>query len=229
MAAMDRGGMATSVLGPYGLPPTPVDNRVFLPTASGYSDDGAIYDRASQAAALQLLAASGYTDSGGVLDAPGGGPVRLTLWVGPGDAVGRELAAQVATSCAAIGTHVTVSLESTAGALPAGWEMAIEQRQVPVYPSQVASRYMTGGPANVDGYSSAAMDALLAEIPVVAPSQLPVLYDQVDAQAWRSFVDLPLVQVPVTVVWGPKLLNVEPGPYFGDIAWDEQDWGFQAS
>jgi hypothetical protein len=35
--------------------------------------------------------------------------------------------------------------------------------------------------------------------------------------------------VPVVVARNSSLLNVEPGPYFGDIAWDEQDWGFRAS
>jgi len=29
-------------------------------------------------------------------------------------------------------------------------------------------------------------------------------------------------------VLGPHLLNVRAGAYFGDIAWDEQTWGFRS-
>jgi acyl carrier protein phosphodiesterase len=80
----------------------------------------------------------------------------------------------------------------------------------------------------LDGYSSAAMNAFANEIRSVAPAGLPALYDEIDDQAWKDFVDIPLVQVPVVVARNSSLLNVEPGPYFGDIAWDEQDWGFRA-
>ena len=113
-------------------------------------------------------------------------------------------------------------------ALPAGWQMAIELRQAPLYPSQIARSYATGGATNLDGYSSAPMNALANEIRSVAPAQLSALYDEIDDQAWKDFVDIPLVQVPVVVARNSSLLNVEPGPYFGDIAWDEQDWGFRA-
>jgi peptide/nickel transport system substrate-binding protein len=111
---------------------------------------------------------------------------------------------------------------------PPGWQMAIELRQVPVDPSIIAGRYATGGADNIDGYSSPAMDALLARIPAATPAQLATLYAEVDGQAWADFVDLPLVALPVLVVVGPDLLNVVPGPYFGDMAWDEQAWGFRS-
>jgi ABC-type transport system substrate-binding protein len=118
---------------------------------------------------------------------------------------------------------------SSAGSLPGGWQMAIELRQVPLYPSQIARSYATGGATNFDRYSSAAMNALANQVRSVAPAELPTLYDEIDARAWTDFVDIPLVQVPVVVARNSSLLNVEPGPYFGDIAWDEQDWGFRAT
>jgi hypothetical protein len=36
------------------------------------------------------------------------------------------------------------------------------------------------------------------------------------------------VQVPVLVVVNPHLLNVQTGPYFAEMAWDEQTWGFRS-
>ncbi|MGD0808396.1 MAG: ABC transporter substrate-binding protein [Acidimicrobiales bacterium] len=239
--ALNRAGWAAELLGPYGLPPTIVDNRVYLPGEPAYAPDGASYDQAAPAAAVKLLEANGYTLKGDVLKSPSGSPVQLSLFVGQADQVATELAPLVASSLAAIGVSVKTTLGGPpnadifdeaaalpASSLPAGWQMAIEQRQVPLYPSLIARSYATGGATNFDGYSSAAMNALANEIRSVAPADLPALYDEIDVQAWKDFVDIPLVQVPIVVARNSSLLNVEPGPYFGDIAWDEQDWGFRA-
>jgi hypothetical protein len=164
--------------------------------------------------------------------------------------VAQQLAAQIAASCAAIGVSVTpeqggppasaegastawagsvwAASAAQAGPPPPGWQMALELRRVPPYPSSVAGRYATAGSTNIDGYSSPGMNALIARIPTATPVELPGLYDQVDAQAWADFVDLPLVQLPVLVALNPHLLNVQAGPYFGDMAWDEQTWGFRS-
>jgi peptide/nickel transport system substrate-binding protein len=240
MMALDRSGMASDVLGPYGLATTTVDNRAYLRGQPGYSPDGASYDQAAPAAAVNLLEAKGYTLKGNVLRSPAGIPVRLSLFVDQSDPVAQELALLVVSSLVAIGVTVTPNLTPAPGGppnadifdepsgLPPGWQMAIELRQVPVYPSQLARSYATGGATNLDGYSSAAMNGLANKIRSVGPAELPALYDEIDDQAWKDFVDIPLVQVPVVVARNSGLLNVEPGPYFGDIAWDEQDWGFRA-
>jgi peptide/nickel transport system substrate-binding protein len=236
MMALDRSGMASEVLGPYGLATTTVDNRVYLRGQPGYAPDGASYDQAAPAAAVKLLEAKGYTLKGNVLRSPAGSPVQLSLFVQQADPVAQELAPLVASSLLAIGVTVTptpggppnADMFDEPSALPPGWQMAIELRQVPLYPSQVARSYATGGATNLDGYSSAAMNALANEIRSVVPAELPALYGEIDDQAWKDFVDIPLVQVPVVLARDSSLLNVEPGPYFGDIAWDEQDWGFRA-
>jgi peptide/nickel transport system substrate-binding protein len=234
--SVDRAGMASAVLGPYGLAATPVENRALLPGDPGYFPDGTSLDQPQPTASLQLLTASGYTESGTTLEAPGGKAVVLSLFFSSDDPLAAQLAAQVVTSCAAIGIKVDVvsgdtpvgDVPGATGAVPppAGWQMAIELRQVPVFPATLAAQYGTGGPANVDGYSSTTMDALLDQIATAKAALLPALYDQVDTQAWKDYVDLPLVPVPVIVATNHSLLNLEPGPYYGDIAWDEQDWGF---
>jgi peptide/nickel transport system substrate-binding protein len=239
MMALDRGSMATELLTPYGMPATPVENRVFLPGNPGYADDGASYDQPTPAAAIHLLTANGYKLTAGTLEKPDGQPVDLSLVVQAADPVAQQLAERVVSSCAAIGITVTVAQTGAPGsdllgaasltALPPGWQMAIELRQVPAFPSAVGRRYATGGAANQDGYSSAAMNALLGQLATAQPSTLPALYQDVDTLAWKDFVDLPLVQLPLVVAVNSKLLNVNVGPFFGDIAWDEQDWGFLAS
>jgi peptide/nickel transport system substrate-binding protein len=234
--ALNRDGMAAELLGPYGLATTVVDNRVYLPGEPGYVADGASYDQPQPSAAVQLLAAHGYKLTGTVMRDNAGNPVHLSLFVLQADPVAQQLAQLVLSSLAAIGVAVTIDeggppdadiLDETAP-LPAGWQMAIELRQVPLYPSWVARTYVTGGAANFDGYSNATMNALAHQIRSVVPAKLPALYDQIDVQAWKDFVDVPLVQLPVVVARSSTLLNLEPGPYFGDLAWDEQDWGFRA-
>ena len=160
----------------------------------------------------------------------------MSLFESSDDPVAAQLGAQVVSNCLAIGIKVRVvtgdvpagDVPGSAAAVspPAGWQMAIELRQVPVFPSAIASRYVSHGPANVDGYSRAAMNALLEQVRTLPPAQLPALYDQVDTRAWEDFVDLPLVPVPVVVAFNRRLLNLQPGPFYGDITWDEQDWGF---
>jgi peptide/nickel transport system substrate-binding protein len=236
MMALNRSGMASELLGPYGLATTSVDNRVYLRGQPGYAPDGATYDEAAPAAALKLLEAKGYTLKGNVLKGPTGRPVALSLFVEQADPVAQDLALLVASSLAAIGVTVTpepggppdADMFDEPSPLPAGWQMAIELRQAPLYPSQIARSYATGGATNLDGYSNAAMNTLANEIRSATPAELPALYDEIDDQAWKDFVDIPLVGVPVVVARNSSLLNVEPGPYFGEIAWDEQDWGFRA-
>lgn len=236
MMATERGTMAADVLAPYGLPATPVENRFFLPGSAGYVDDGGAYDKADSATAGHLLAQAGYTMVGDVLRTPAGKAVDLSLAVAADDAVADQLAQSVASSCASLGISVTVAqygpgqgdvLEpQSMPELPAGWQMAIELRPVPAYPSYGLSRYSPGSPPDVDGYASTSMQALVDLVPKTPAAALPVLYDQVDTRAWKDFVDLPLVQLPVLVVRAAKLLNVTAGPYFSLVAFDEQDWGF---
>jgi peptide/nickel transport system substrate-binding protein len=239
MMALDRGSMATQLLSPYGIAATPMEDRAFLPGNPGYADNGASYDDPAPAAALHLLTANGYALSAGILRRPDGQPVVLSLTVEAADPVAQELAQQVASACAAIG--VTVNIVQTgpsasdvlgaaaAPALTAGWELAIELRQVPAFPTEVVSRYTPGGGSNQDGYSSLAMDALLAEVPTATAAKQLALFQQVDERAWKDYVDVPLVQVPMVVAVNSKLLNVNVGPFLGDIAWNEENWGFPAS
>ena len=251
MMALDRTSMADSVLTPYGLSAAPVENRLFLPGEAGYQADGTAFDKPAPAVALALLAAHGFTFSAGALHRPDGRAVDVSLFVPAADPVAQTLAAQIAGSCAAIGVTVVVvqggppptsgpagtawaagawaaSAWGGAVAPPAGWQMAIELRQVPVFAAGAASRYAAGSPADLDGYSSRAMDALLARAAAATSVQLPALYGEVDALAWAGYVDLPLVALPVLVVANPHLLNVQAGPYFADMAWDEQNWGVRS-
>jgi peptide/nickel transport system substrate-binding protein len=249
MMALDRTTMAADVLAPYGVPAAPVENRLYLPGQAGYSADGTGYDKPGPAAALTLLTSQGYTFTNGTLYSPAGTPVDLSLDVAPADPVAQQLGALIVSSCAAIGVTVVLAqggppaaagsvITAWAGSVwagsgqavapPAGWQMAIELRHVPVDPSSGAARYTTAGSDNIDGYSSATMDALLGRIPTTAPAELPALYQQIDTQAWADFVDLPLVQLPVLVVVNPYLLNLKAGAYFADLAWDEQTWGFRS-
>jgi len=226
MMSVDRNGMASSFLGGFGLSAKPLENRVLLPGAPGYFPDGDTFDQPAPSTALQVLAAAGYNEVGGRLRGPDGAPVVVTLSVDPDDFVAAQLADGIVAACVGIGMKVKLVDSVPAPPASGGWEMALERRQVPEWPSSIVKRYVTGGAANIDGYSSAAMDALVALVPTTAASELPALYDRIDAQAWKDFVDLPLVQLPVVFAVKRGLLNLEPGPYYADLSGDEQEWGF---
>ena len=382
MMAVDRGSLASEVLGPYGLPTSPVQNRAQLPGTASYQANGASFGQsasAGQQSAIKLLETAGYRMKGGQLYTAGGALLQLTLYVpvsnppsgntsgsgapaggasaggasaggasagrstaelhtatsslgagtaavagagpsypgghpmgratsttptglglsaarepgrtvqgrsssttqavtsgtkgtasGPLQAVAQhavqgagqgmaqgaaqdgakgsavpELAPAVAGSasaveaaCKALGIAVTVHYgartpgevpgSDTAVTPPAGWQMAIVLRHIPYTPAALVARYRTGGLGNIDGYSSPAMNSLLASVEAAGPGTLPGLLQQVDARAWSDFVDLPLVQVPDLVIAGHNLLNVDPGAYLSNIGWNEADWGFAA-
>jgi ABC-type transport system substrate-binding protein len=206
----------------------PVDLSLFVPSA----------DPVAQQLAPLIVASCAAIGVTVTLDA--GGPAAAALGVGnawagglwPGSVGAGSGWAGPGPFAAGAGTPGTPGSPEAggAGALrpPPGWQMALELRQVPATPSSIAGLYATDGADNLDGYSSATMDALFGQVATAAPAQLPGLYDEVDNQAWADFVDVPLVQVPVLVVVGPGLLNVRAGPYFGDLAWDEQVWGFRS-
>ncbi len=141
MTALDRAGLADQVLGPYGLAPSPVENRAYLPGTPGYVADGSAYDltgKAATTAAARMLSAAGYRSSGGQLRTPAGRPVALTLYVpapppvppgtgavggqaaavttagGPQAAATALLAAQaVRAACSALGIAVTLDYGTT--------------------------------------------------------------------------------------------------------------------
>lgn len=147
-------------------------------------------------------------------------------------------ASAVAAGCKALGIDVTVLYgarvpgevagSDTAVAPPAGWQMAIVQRHIPYVPAALVAHYRTDGLGNIDGYSEATMNSLLAGVEAAGPGTLPGLLQQVDAKVWSDFVDLPLVQIPDLVIADHNLLNVDTGPYISNIGWNEADWGFAA-
>jgi peptide/nickel transport system substrate-binding protein len=241
MLAVDRATMLSTVSASYGVPVAPVENRIYLPGEPGYVDDGSNYDTPSTAAALKLLASKGYSLDNGTLRDQRGNAVSLSLAVDPGDPVAQVLAQQVVSSCAEIGIVVNTVQTGWSNddplsggtvprppSLPVTWQMAIEVREIPAFASTIGERYATGGPEDLDGYSNPYMNVLLTEASSAVGAARQVLYDQADVRAWDDFTDLPLVQLPVLVVYSSALKNVEVGPYYGGVAWDEEDWGFSA-
>lgn len=238
MLAVDRAAMASDALGPYGLPATPVEDRAYLPGEAGYDDDGASYDHSQAQQAASLLAQAGYHMVGPALRSPTGQQLSFTLSVPADDPLAAELAQQVAAACSTIGINVTVwrygpsvgdllASASPAGP-PAGWQMALELRVVPNWPEALLRRYEAGSAEDVDGYSSPTMSSLAQPNDQGTGKQPPesTVANQVDSLAWSDAVDMPLVALPVLVVRDRGLLNVTTGPYFWQLVYDEQDWGF---
>ena len=199
MMSLDRDSMATQLLSPYGLPATPVENRVFLPGNPGYTDNGANYDQPDSSRSHPSVDGGRLFAVGATLERPGGQPVDLTLTVSAADPIAQQLAEQVVTSCAGVGITVNIDQTGSPGgdvlgagtqtSLPAGWQLAIELRHVPAFPSEITSRYVTGGAANQDGFSNATMNALASEVPSATPATLPGLYQAVDTMAWKDYVE----------------------------------------
>jgi peptide/nickel transport system substrate-binding protein len=235
----DRVNMVNQTLGQYLTHATPVDNRVFLPGGPSFHDDSGGLRGAEPATATALLQAHGYSLSNSTLTDSGGSRVTLSLVIDAGDPLAPTLAQDIATDCATIGIKVTVLDAGSAAddvlagvippGLPGGWQMALEVRTIPAYPSALDQRYASGGALNVDGVSNPTLDGLVAQADAATGAGRLSLYNQIDALAWTDAVDLPLVQLPVLVVHPTNLLNVTFNPGIAGLAWDEEAWGVKAA
>jgi ABC-type transport system substrate-binding protein len=155
--------------------------------------------------------------------------VRLTLGVATNTPFAAAEEAAVAQACRAL--HISLTTLATTPAAEASrvaagrYDLAVVGAEVAPFPSVLADVYGTHGPANVTGFSSPAMNALLARVRSL-PDGLArtAAVDGVDQLAWTDGVDLPLVFQPSVLTFQNRYVNLTPNPWAG-IGWNIASWG----
>ncbi|HVA73637.1 MAG TPA: ABC transporter substrate-binding protein [Acidimicrobiales bacterium] len=134
------------------------------------------------------------------------------------DAVAVAASQAVAEQLDAAGFQVETTTSGT-------WDIALIERQLTPWPSQVITAYSSGSPANLGGVSSAALDQAVAAAAAASGSQRPVLIDQVDEAAWQAYADLPIVAIPQVLACQSNVSGAAPNPSPDGPAFNAARWG----
>lgn len=209
-----------------------LDDRCFAPGSAGYQDDtGGAYDSANPDQAKAVLSQAGYALAGGILT-KAGRPVTLRLTSTVGDADRQATEQLIVAALARLGIAVTeadvpdVDLAVGQGS----YDLAIDSATVSPFPSRIDDTYRTGGPTNASRVSDPHVDDLIAQAETTFDAQRRVeLYNQIDTQLWADNADLPLFQLPATVVSRTTYLNATASATGEGPTFDLDQWGVKAS
>lgn len=229
MLAVDRSALAQLAGTEGDVGAAPVANRAYLPGQPGYRNDRAALGPGGLTAGRALLAAAGYQRVGTTLETPTGKPVIVHLVVATTSTFTRLEATAVQSACRALGMTVSTRTAPAGSGLAtlgrSGWDLALVARAVSAFPSILAARYASGSSANLAGYSSPAMDALVARVDRLHDGAArTAAVDAMDALAWRDAVDLPLLFEPQLLVSQSRYTGIAPSAGATGPAWDIADW-----
>ena len=208
--AVDRAAVVAATTARIDPRAAPISNRFFLPGEPGF------------------VAQAPPPSPPGQAQAGGGQPLRLVFGT---DALSESAAHVVLSGLRVAGFDVTAEqVASVPSALKgAGWDVAIEERPLTPFPGSAVDAYLTGSPANVDGFTSGAVDSLIHQAATSAGPARQADIDHVDRAAWQDHVDLPLVAVPTAVACQTQVTNVGPNPAPQGPAYNAATWGASGS
>jgi glutathione transport system substrate-binding protein len=225
IAAINRPAVVAAAVGTLEPGAAPMANRFLVAGEPGYQAHAAAPAPASGSGSGATKGTGTTAGSGSTAGATYSGPA-LQLVTGP-DPESIAAARTVVAELRAKGIPVTVqTVPSVPAAVAAGsWDIAVEIRPLSPYPAEALSAYISGAPANLDGYTSAAMDRLVREAAATTGSRRVAVINQIDQAAWTDRVDLPLVAIPVAVACQASAINVGPNPAPEGPAYNAASWG----
>ena len=233
MLSVDRSALAQLAGTEGDLGAAPVDNRAYLPGEAGYVEHVSALGHGGLAAGEALLAAAGYQRVGTALETPTGRAVRVHLVVDTTSALAGLEVTAVSSACRALGMSVSTSVVAASpgrGKLgSSGWDLALVARRVAAFPSSLAAEYTPSSPADLSGFSSPAMTALVGlvdRLPDGAARSAAV--GRLDMLAWSDAVDLPLLFQPQLLVAQSRYAGFGPSAAPAGPAWDVGDWEIPA-
>jgi ABC-type transport system substrate-binding protein len=233
-ALSGRGGVATTTTTSPGPATTAAATTTTTTTTTTATTStttavrGTVSTGAPLAQARLALEAAGFTVRDGHLRYHGR-VVRLSLGVATTTPFAASETAAISSACAALAISLTILRTPPpveASRVAAGrYDLAIVAARVAPFPTALAATYATKGRANFTGYSTPAMDALLAALWRPGAGRSAVVAD-VDRLAWADGIDLPLVAQPSVLVAQARYLNLVPSP--AGIGWNIASWGVLA-
>jgi peptide/nickel transport system substrate-binding protein len=236
----NRQEMITRIVSPLTTAISPLGNRLFMPTESGYTDTSNGYGDFDPAKAKSLLQQAGMTMGSDGYFHPNFGPEKgqdftLSISTTSGVEVRSEIEQLFQANMKAIGVKINIqnytanTLFGTIG--PKGEFQIIEF-------AWVISPFTSGNQSiycsytsplcadNWDHYSDPKVDALFDQaLTTINPAQATALYNQIDGLLWSDMATLPLFQNPDLFGWTSSYKNVVPNTSNIGIPWNANAWG----
>jgi peptide/nickel transport system substrate-binding protein len=236
----NRQEMITRIVAPLSTAIGPLDNRLLMPTESGYVDTSNGYGDFDPAKAKSLLQQAGMTMGSDGYFHPNFGPEKgqdftLSISTTSGVEVRSEIEQLFQANMKAIGIKINIqnytanTLFGTIG--PKGEFQIIEF-------AWVISPFTSGNQSiycsytsplcadNWDHYADPKVDALFDQaLTTINPTQATALYNQIDGLLWSDMATLPLFQDPDLFGWTSSYKNIVPNTSNVGIPWNANAWG----
>jgi peptide/nickel transport system substrate-binding protein len=237
----NRQEMVSRIVTPLTTKIGPLDNRIYMPTESDFSDTSNGQGDFNPAKAKQLLQQAGMTMGSDGYFHPAFGPEKgqdftLSVSTTSGVEVRSEIEQLFQAQMKAIGLKINIqnytanTLFGTIG--PKGEFQIIEfawvispfkSTQRSIYCSYTAAANCQN---DWDHYASQKVDSLFDQaLTTVDPAQAATLYNQIDSQLWNDMVTLPLFQAPDLFGWSSSYGNIVPNTSNVGITWNANAWG----
>jgi peptide/nickel transport system substrate-binding protein len=231
---VDRKQIVSAIIGPLGVPPTPLGNHIFFLNQNGYQDNSGDLGGYDPTRAKQLLDQAGWTASAdGRTRAKGGQQLNLRMVIANND-TSKQIASLVQNQLAQIG--VTVTIQPVPGndfysnyVIPGNFDIAPVTLGGNAYPISTATPVFANPKPGANGklqiqqnYSrigSDQIDQLMTQaLSSLDPAQSIKYANQADAAIWQLDAIIPLYQRPQVVATKSTLANygapgVEDTPY----------------
>jgi peptide/nickel transport system substrate-binding protein len=236
----NRPEMVTRIVSPLTTSIGPLNNRLFMPTESGYTDTDNGYGAFDPAKAKSLLQQAGMTMGSDGYFHPNFGPEKgqdftLSISTTSGVEVRSEIEQLFQADMKAIGVKINIqnytanTLFGTIG--PKGEFQIIEFAWVispfisanqSIYCSYTSSECGN----NWDHYSDPKVDTLFDQaLTSVNTAQATALYNQIDGLLWSDMATLPLFQNPDLFGWSTNFAHIVPNTSNVGIPWNANAWG----
>jgi len=232
-------------VGEYDKAITPLDNRIFVPSQTGYSANGAAYNTVNVAKAKSLLSSAGMTLSSDGYYHPKTGPqagkdLTFTIQSTSGNDLRANIEQLFQADMKAIGVKIIIANEDAATLF--GTTLVKGQYQITLFAWDLTP-FVSG---NLSLYCSYTNTAACGEnwlhyanptvtqlLTAGAAASTPAIersdYNKADQLMWSDMATLPLFQEPVFNVWSNSYKNIVPNPSNLGITWNAQTWEATAS
>jgi peptide/nickel transport system substrate-binding protein len=242
-AGTNREQMVQRIVAPLTTTIQPLENRIFMPIQSQYTNTSGSYGDFNPSQAESLLKAAGMTKGADGYFHPNFGPEKgqdftLSISTTSGVPVRSQIEQLFQADMKAIGVKITIqnysanTLFGTVG--PKGEFDIIEFAWVQTpYASGSEAIYCNYANASLcgddwDHYNDPKVDSLFAQaLSTIDPSTAASLYNQADAQLWKDMVTLPLFEQPQLTAWSSTYGNVVPDPSNFGVTWNAYAWGLK--
>jgi peptide/nickel transport system substrate-binding protein len=236
----NRQEMVSRIVTPLTTRIQPLQNRVYMPTESGFTDTSNGQGAFDPAKAKQLLQSAGMTMGSDGYFHPNSGPEKgqdftLSISTTSGVEVRSEIEQLFQADMKAIGVKINIqnyTANTLFGTIGPKSEFQIIEFAWVISPFKSANQsiYCSYTSAlcadNWDHYADPKVDSLFDQaLTTIDPATATTLYNQVDAQLWNDMATLPLFQDPDLFGWSSNYGNIIPNTSNVGIPWNASAWG----